>query len=128
MDSLAPLLRQRRTVLRALLRKQGELGEAMALYRRALAIYEAKLGSDHTSVAATLNCMADLLREQGELGEAMALYRRAVAINEAKLGADHTSVATTLHNMADLLQEQGELGEAMALYRGEARCGPHICG
>ena len=42
----------------------------MVLYRRSLAIDEAKLGADHTSVAYTLNNMASVLEAQGELEEA----------------------------------------------------------
>ncbi len=91
--------------------------EAEPLYRRALAIREKTLGSDHPDVATSLNNLAALLYAQGKYAEAEPLYRRALAIREKALGPDHPSVATGLNNLAELLRVQGNYAEAEPLYR-----------
>jgi CHAT domain-containing protein len=93
------------------------LGEAEPLYRRALAITERSVGSDHLDVAIRLNNLAELLRVTNRLGEAEPLMRRALAIDEKSLGPDHPTVATRLNNLALLLADTNRYGEAEPLYR-----------
>ena len=58
----------------------NRLAEAEPLYRRALAILEKSLGSDHPNVATALNNLALLLQATNRLAEAEPLYRRALEI------------------------------------------------
>jgi tetratricopeptide (TPR) repeat protein len=91
--------------------------EAEALLRRALAIGEESLGSNHPTVATRLSNLAALLQETNRFVEAEPLLRRALAIDEGCLGPDHPNVATRLNNLAQLLQETNRLGEAEPLMR-----------
>ncbi len=96
---------------------EGHYPEAESLFRSALAISEKALGTDHPSVATSLNNLGLLLYHQGKYAEAEPLYRRSLAISEKALGIDHPSVATSLNNLAELLDTQGKYAEAEPLYR-----------
>jgi tetratricopeptide (TPR) repeat protein len=111
------------------LKARGAYAEAEPLYRRALAIGEKTLGSEHPDVATRLNNLAGLLRATGRSGEAELLFRRALAIGEKTLGPKHPKVATRLNNLAGLLRATGRSAEAEPLYRralaiGEKTLGP----
>ena len=56
---------------------------AIPIYRRALALKEAQLGGDNSSVAITLQGLSASLTDVGELDEALALAERALEIKEA---------------------------------------------
>jgi tetratricopeptide (TPR) repeat protein len=96
---------------------EGDYAAAEPLYRRALAIDEKALGSDHPDVAIDLNNLAELLRDKGDYADAELLYRRALAIDEKALGPDHPEVATNLINLAELLRAKGDYADAEPLYR-----------
>ena len=91
--------------------------EAEPLYQQARAIYEKVLGSDHPSLADTLNDLALLYKSQGHYAEAKPLYQQARAIYEKVLGPDHSYLAITLGNLATLYKEQGHYVEAEPLYQ-----------
>jgi len=97
-------------------REQCRLGEAEALYDRALAGREKALGRDHTSTLATVNNLGILYWNQGRLAEAEAMYDRALAGREKALGRDHTSTLETVNNLGILYWQQGRLAEAEAMY------------
>ncbi len=59
---------------------QGNYAEAEPLYKRALAILEKTLGSEHPRVATALKNYAALLRETGRSDEAAKMEARAKAI------------------------------------------------
>ncbi len=94
-------------------RVQGELDEAMRLYRESLAIDEAL--KDQQGKSATLRAMADIYAVRGELDEAMRVYRESLAIDEAL--KDVRGKSATLHAMARIYAVRGELDEAMRLCR-----------
>ena len=115
----------------ALLHSLARYSEAEPLFRRALAIDEAKYGPDHTTVAIRLNNLARLLQATNRLDEAEPLFRRALGIEEASYGPDHPIVATHLNNLAALLWASNRLDEAEPLYRralaiDEASCDPDL--
>src|SRR5205807_1909845 len=91
--------------------------EAESLLRRALAIGEGRLGSDHPNVAARLNNLAEILRKTNQLVEAELLLRRALAIDEKNFGPDHPTVAIRLNNLGALMRTANRLVEAEALMR-----------
>jgi tetratricopeptide (TPR) repeat protein len=91
--------------------------EAEPLYRRALAIYEAALGPDHSDVASVLNNLAELLDDTNRWKEAEPLIRRALAISEASFGPHAPYVATDLNNLAKILEHTNRRGEAEPLFR-----------
>ena len=100
-----------------LYRNQGRYQEAEPLVKRALAIYEKALGSDHPNAASSLNNLAVLYVSQGRYEEAEPLHRGALAIYEKALGPDHPDTASSLNNLAGLYNSQGRYEEAEPLYR-----------
>lgn len=62
---------------------------ARSLLERTLAIYEARLGTDHPTTASALENLAVLLGSRGGLKRAQALYLRILAVRETRLGNDH---------------------------------------
>ena len=100
-----------------LLSAKADYAEAEPLMRRALAILENSLGTDHPHVAIGLNNLGLLLRDTNRLAEAEPLYRRALAIDEKSHGPDHPKIATRLNNLALLFQDTNRLAEAEPLMR-----------
>src|SRR5260221_2814307 len=66
----------------------GRSAEAEALYKRSLAITEAKLGADHPEMVTSLDDLAGLYRDTKRNAEAAAVSRRAVAILGKRVAED----------------------------------------
>jgi tetratricopeptide (TPR) repeat protein len=103
--------------------------DAEPLFRRALEIFEAKLGPGHPDTVQSLNDLACILKDQGKYGEAEPFFRRALEIREVELGPCHPDTAASLHNLACLLAAQGRCDDAeplckRALKVREAELGP----
>ena len=73
---------------------QGHYEEALPFAEEAVRLSEREFGPDHTSVAQSLNNLAELYRAQGRYEAAEPLFKRALAIAEKALGPDHPDVAT----------------------------------
>jgi len=99
------------------LRSEKKYDEAIAVWRRILAILEKSLGANHPDVATSLSNLAFLLNTQGRYAAAEPLYRRSLVIRETALGPDHPDVASSLNNLAMLLSDQGQYAAAEPLYR-----------
>jgi tetratricopeptide (TPR) repeat protein len=98
-------------------RGQGKVADALALYRRALAISEDTLGPDHPQVGKVLMEQADLHCELKDYTVAEALYRRALAISEHTLGPEYGAqkdLALTCYNLGECLRLQSKPAEALA--------------
>jgi len=80
----------------------GKYDEALSLAERALEIGEKALGSEHPTVATSLNNLAALYHAKGDYTKAEPLYQRALGIWEQALGPMHPQVATSLNNLAAL--------------------------
>jgi tetratricopeptide (TPR) repeat protein len=91
--------------------------QAEPLFRRALAINEARFGPAHPHGAAYLNNLAELLLATNRLAEAEPLNRRALAIFETSFGPAHPYVARGLSNLAQLVKDINRMAEAEPLYR-----------
>lgn len=102
------------TLLAATLVPQGKLDEAEDLGKRAVTIYENRLGPDHPRVAAALTTVASIEALRGRDSDAEAHYRRALAIDERALGADNSTVAGILVSLSPVLQRLDKRGEAKA--------------
>ncbi len=98
------------------LKERARYGAALPLLKRALAIREKALGSEHPDTAGSLNNLAELYSEQGEYGKAEPLYERALAITEKALGVEHPDMAASLNNLAALYYARGEYGKALPLF------------
>ncbi len=111
--AIAGLLDRQATLLYEI----AQYEDAEPLFRRALAIDEARNGPDHPNVARDLNNLAQLLQATNRLAEAEPLMRRALVIDEASYGPDHPDVASYLNNLAQLLKATNRLAEAEPLMR-----------
>ena len=95
---------------------QGRYQEAIAPAKRALAIKEKALGTEHPGVAISVGNLAKLYYSLGDYSKADPLYNRALAIVEKALGPDHPHVATSLNNLAVLYKSLGDYSKAEPLY------------
>ena len=94
---------------------RGEIGEARALFERALAIHERLDGAESLPVGLDLVNLAWVRRALGDPGEARAAGERATRILRGGLGAWHPIVATAQSVTARVLWQLGELDAARAL-------------
>ena len=74
--------------------------EAIAVLEHALALREQVLGTEHPSIADTLDALGNAHAQAGNLEEALRLHTRALAVGEHVLGPDHWSLRSYLNNMA----------------------------
>ncbi len=110
------------------LKDRGDYSGARPHYERALAIGEAKLGTDHPAVAIRLSNLGGVLQAEGDLSGARSHYERALTIGKAKLGTDHPRTAVYANNLGLVLHDEGDLPGARshferALAIGEATLG-----
>ncbi len=91
-----------------LLRELGELDEALAHHRRALAILLARGEVSNEFVAETHESLGVILTELGQREEAVREGERAVAMMRASLGAVHGRVTVLVMNVADIYASAGD--------------------
>ncbi|HEX7314388.1 MAG TPA: FxSxx-COOH system tetratricopeptide repeat protein [Pyrinomonadaceae bacterium] len=96
--------------------ERAQYAEAVALFKRALAIRERMLGAEHPDVAMSLSDLAAVYDHQGRYAEAEPLFKRALAIHEQMLKSDNLNVALILNNLAGSYYYQGRYAEAEPLY------------
>jgi tetratricopeptide (TPR) repeat protein len=95
--------------------RNSVLGER--LVRRALAISETYCGSNHESVALSLNNIAVLYYATRRFAEAEPLFRRALVIRESCFALDDLVVAKSVNNLAMTLADLRRFEEAEPLFR-----------
>lgn len=95
----------------------GQLDEAEALAREALAIIERIDRPSTDDRLFAQSALALVLRSQDRLDEAETLYRSILAEQRRTLPAQHADLAATLNNLAYLLRTRGAYEEAASLYR-----------
>ncbi|HEX2657087.1 MAG TPA: tetratricopeptide repeat protein [Polyangia bacterium] len=102
-------------------RMRGDLAEAEAGCRSALALAEARLPADDLLTAEALNSLAVVHKFQGRYADAEALYRRALAIVDR--AGDDRDRAMLLHNLGGLAHARGDhaAGEPLARQSVELR-------
>ncbi|WP_437728248.1 tetratricopeptide repeat protein [Sorangium sp. So ce861] len=94
---------------------QGRYEGAIPLLKRALALYENVLGTNHPTVAKALSNLGVLYRERGDYAQASQLHRRALAMREEALGPDHPAVASSLNDLSVLYRTNGDYAQAESL-------------
>jgi tetratricopeptide (TPR) repeat protein len=95
--------------------QKGQYDRAVVVAKKALNVAEKAGGSNHPSVAVSLNNLALLYQAQGQYAQAEPLCTRSLAIREDTLGPNHSDVATSLENMAELYRQSGRAKEAELL-------------
>ena len=89
--------------------------ESEALYRRALAGYEAQYGEVHIEVARLKDYLSTLLYRRDEFEKALQLSSESVALSRKIYPADHPSLGIRLVNHAKLLMSRELRDEAEPL-------------
>lgn len=102
--------------LAGLRRIRGELDEAERLYRRVLAIREARVGTDDPRTCLVRGHLADLLSERGTNAAALDLALRNLSEVESSLGAFAPATADALIRVARLQRDLGDDGAAIASF------------
>ena len=99
------------------LQVQGKYDEAEPMYREALEVARAALGSRHPHTLTSTNNLGLLLHDKGDLAAAEPLYREAVEGLRETLGNRHQDTLTTINNLGVLLQSKGNhaAGEPLCL-------------
>ena len=97
--------------------QEGQLDDALALHRRALALRERALGANHPEVGSTLLRLAAVHAEKGDLEEAGRLAERAVALYRAGYGDGHPRLAVGLVHLGDIRYRRGDFAGAEAAQR-----------
>ena len=90
----------------------GRYVEAAHLCKRALALDESTLGSEHPSVARDVYDIGQILHAQGDFDGALAYIQRALEIGEKVYGPVHPNVAIRANDIGQILYAQGHLDRA----------------
>jgi len=102
-------------------RGQHRYAEAAELFNRALSLYAAAYGDNHTLTATVINNLGATYLADRQVEAAEQLYRRGLAATEKLLGPDHYAVAINLDWLAQAQFLQRRYPESEAnLRRGIA--------
>ena len=93
----------------------GLYTQSEALHRQALSIREKVVGTEHPTIAESLNLLAMLSRLRNDYVQAESFHLQALAIREKMLGAEHTKTAESLNNLSVLYRNQGKYENAEPL-------------
>jgi len=96
----------------------GQLAEAEAAYREALAIYRRQPHRDEARLAGTLGNLGNFYAVQERFAEAESMYRDALALQrQLPDGESRAVLAKTLSHLGNALSKQGKLPEAETMHR-----------
>lgn len=90
----------------------GEVDEAKAFVRRAVAIDEEFFGSEYPRIAISLATLAQQLREKEDMVESERLFVKSLAILAAMNGETQPETPDTMVNLARLLSDTNRHQEA----------------
>lgn len=91
---------------------RGNYKKAQEYYRKALAICERILGTQHSNTATIYNNIALVYFWQAEYEKAQEYYEKALEISEQVLGTYHHETATTYSNLGMVFYAQSEYEKA----------------
>lgn len=101
--------------LALVVKAQGRYAGAEGLFREALAIGAATIGTAHPNYVIRLNNLAGVVQAQGRYAEAEELYREALAVTLKEGGTTHPVYANSLNNLGVNLAYQEKYAEALDL-------------
>ena len=91
------------------LREQGKIADAVALYRRTLDLRRRALGEEDPDTVITMSELELLLERQGNPAEAELLLRKVVAVRRRVHGDEHPWTLSAMSRLMDVQQAQGKL-------------------
>lgn len=90
--------------------------KALKAYKKSLKLKKETLGSNHVSVATTLNNMGSVYFSRGDYKKALKAYEKALQVMIVLLGDDHLNVATVHNNIGDVHYCVGDDAKALRAY------------
>jgi tetratricopeptide (TPR) repeat protein len=104
--------------------KSGQLVEAEALFREALALDEQIYGAGHLKTLVSLNNVGYVVSQQKRFDEAAKVLEQVVAVRREKLEPGHTSIAFSTLSLASMYLKGGHhelalrrFDEGLRIYR-----------
>ncbi len=91
----------------SLFQESGQLEEAEALYKEAIALGERAFGTGHPDLAVCYNNLAALLKTKGQLDRAEPYLLRSLQICERSLDKSHEGFRVVLSALVDLEIKRG---------------------
>lgn len=98
-------------------KKSGDVREAIVLYTRSVKGRETVLGLDHPETLKAMSNLAFLHYQQLDTAEAVALYEKVVESQSRMLGENHASTLRSMDKLASVLTDGGRVTEAKQLYQ-----------
>jgi tetratricopeptide (TPR) repeat protein/predicted Ser/Thr protein kinase len=86
--------------------------EALALFQKALAVYQRDKGGNPIEAVEVMTAMATVIKKQGNTIHALEMSRQGLATLEEYVGRGHPAVAPQLEVIGQLLRENGQFVEA----------------
>ena len=86
-------------------------------FRKAIAIYDERLGREHGATLSTLNNLGVMYMNTGQYDQAEETMREVVRQYEQKYGTEHRVVAASYQNLATVFSRQRRYAEAIPLHR-----------
>jgi tetratricopeptide (TPR) repeat protein len=97
--------------------QRGDLSDALAVYERARAGFEASLGADSSEAIESAARLAEAYGNAGQWAKAEPHYRAALTRARAKQPADPVTVAAAATDLGLSVDAQGRYDEALKLYK-----------
>jgi tetratricopeptide (TPR) repeat protein len=95
----------------------GDNDGALEYARRALAIQEKVLGTEHPYTAISYNDIGVAYEEKGQYDDALEWHRKALAIRENVFGTEDANVAASYNNIGVAYNKKGESDDALEWHR-----------
>ncbi|KIC76514.1 hypothetical protein DB41_FW00020, partial [Neochlamydia sp. TUME1] len=89
--------------------REGKLEKAVYYINQALSINLARVGENHSNVAANYNNLGAIYQKQGNLEKAAEYSQKALAIRRELYGEHHSEIASFYSNLGAIYQEQDKL-------------------
>ncbi len=94
----------------------GEHERAIPQHERARALFEARLGPDHSDTLVSMSSVANAYHNVGRNTESILLFQETLKRMDRTLGPEHPHALATRNNLAGTLTEVGRVAEAIPLH------------
>jgi serine/threonine protein kinase/tetratricopeptide (TPR) repeat protein len=94
----------------------GDYPQAFQQYKRALALFEVKLGPDHPNTLHCRNNLAVNYLSFGRPADAIRLLEQTLKQTESRFGVDHPEMLSSRNNLAQAYRAAGRITEAIRLH------------
>ncbi|CAF2037218.1 unnamed protein product [Rotaria magnacalcarata] len=97
-------------------KENGDLGNALSYYQKALELQEKSSDPSYSSLTTTYINIGEAHREKGDYSTALHFYEKALEIQMKTLPPNHISLATTFNCMGLVHRDNGDHSKALVFY------------